>query len=191
MFPSLHGLPAHEPQPMAGSVAPLPSTGVVMSPKREGTLSEPDDTEALELRELLRWQVGQQRPAPIERLRQLILRGWTQNANARDAHGVEVIGGDLSRAAAWSLSGAVLWALSGEVAFRISMAIAEVLGGPFMCTWNDAPGRTQADVLALLDALPTQLAIVDSRYDASRPRSPEASRVGGLGRPASFLIGFT
>jgi hypothetical protein len=33
MFPSLHGLPAHEPKPLPGTVTPMPSTGVVMSPR--------------------------------------------------------------------------------------------------------------------------------------------------------------
>lgn len=33
MFPSLHGLPAHEPKPVAGTVAPLPSSGLEMSPR--------------------------------------------------------------------------------------------------------------------------------------------------------------
>jgi hypothetical protein len=35
MFPSLHGLPAHEPKPMAGTVAPQPSTGLEMSPRAD------------------------------------------------------------------------------------------------------------------------------------------------------------
>jgi hypothetical protein len=50
MFPSLHGLPPHEPKPMPGTVAPLPSTGVVMSPKPEPktTTRTPDMTQPLD-----------------------------------------------------------------------------------------------------------------------------------------------
>lgn len=40
-FPSLHGLPAHEPKPLPGTVTPQPSTGVVMSPRRVPMISLP------------------------------------------------------------------------------------------------------------------------------------------------------
>ena len=81
-----------------------------------------------------------------------IARGWTQGASARD------VTGSVTRA--WAEE-AVCWCAMGAVACRDDdwttaepawAALRAAVGGEtWVSEWNDAPGRTQADVLALYD----------------------------------------
>lgn len=78
---------------------------------------------------------------------------WTQTYLARDANGVGVNTRD-PRAACWCLMGAISHVLNCEVGKAVEHPLwwdlTELTGtGP--AAWNDAPGRTHADVLALLD----------------------------------------
>lgn len=84
---------------------------------------------------------------------------WTQGVLARDATGAEV-GYDDDTATCWCVDGAVTLAAdegdgrndpSWSAAWE---ALKEVAPGDWnvaLIDWNDAPGRTQAEVLALLD----------------------------------------
>lgn len=72
---------------------------------------------------------------------------WTQGCYARDASGRAVNSGDRS-AQSWDIMGAMK-RCGGWTFPMLEMLNAEA-GGDFV-SWNDAPGRTHADVLALLD----------------------------------------
>jgi hypothetical protein len=92
--------------------------------------------------------------------RALVARGWCQQEAALDAAG-EPVEPASSTACRWSIAGALSvvwenWRSAGKPAERVSrgfemavLAIAAVIGD--VDPWNDAPGRTQADVLAALD----------------------------------------
>ena len=81
-----------------------------------------------------------------------IARGWTQGANARNAAGGVTL--------AWAEE-AVCWDTMGAVACRDDdwttaepawAALRAAVGGEtWVAEWNDAPGRTREDVLALYD----------------------------------------
>lgn len=95
----------------------------------------------------------------LTRMRELLQRGWTQKADARGRWGLPVpyasqfarrfcLVGALSRAQV-DLGRAAGFA-RGEVLTRLwqaSGAVHSLLG------WNDAPGRTQEEVLRLLDGV--------------------------------------
>src|SRR5581483_5089205 len=94
--------------------------------------------------------------------RGLICFAWTQYAEARDADGqpVDPWEGD---AMSWSLLGALvagyqrLLLAEGERAaleelVRVSVLLSEIIDCESLPGWNDAAERTQADVLAALDA---------------------------------------
>ena len=85
---------------------------------------------------------------------------WCQKTFAVDAHGVS-IHCDNPRAVAWCLDGALLRCYldaraSDRAAYR-QVANAIRAGGPGtlggVSAWNDAPGRTYAEVYALLKRL--------------------------------------
>lgn len=76
-----------------------------------------------------------------------IAKGWTQRASARTKGGVPVWGGD-DRAICWCAVGA----LQGSP--EAIPLVRKAIGIPDECrisTWNDAPERTQAEVLAAFD----------------------------------------
>lgn len=82
-----------------------------------------------------------------------IAQGWTQGACARDVDGDEVLQSS-ERATCWCASGAVYATCSGD-RFAASDAFDSLerlvptrLG---IAGYNDAPERTHADVLALMD----------------------------------------
>jgi hypothetical protein len=93
--------------------------------------------------------------------RNLISESWTQHAEARRADGSGVDPWDRD-AVSWSLLGALvagyerlIW-LDGQKAAlealaRACILLADVIDSDSLSDWNDAPGRTQADVLAALD----------------------------------------
>lgn len=83
---------------------------------------------------------------------------WTQHVLARSALGFRVPPNSPT-ATCWCLRGA-LSSVSrpgpnrsqGELEIRAVLVLAKLLGGHLhVWHWNDAPGRTQAEVLALLD----------------------------------------
>jgi hypothetical protein len=89
--------------------------------------------------------------------REYVTKGWTQHTNARDAHG-RACDFASRKACRWCLHGAVLRA-SWEIArprYDAAAEQAEKALGPWdngTCPmlWNDAMGRTQAEVVALFD----------------------------------------
>lgn len=93
----------------------------------------------------------------LRKARELIARpgGWTQGASARDARGgVVSIAKDTatcfctlgSLGAAAAVTGFLYW--SARDAFRLANEEAMEVG---IALWNDAPERTQADVVAAFD----------------------------------------
>jgi hypothetical protein len=92
---------------------------------------------------------------------ELVSRGWVQGVDAIDANGGAVEPWDES-AAAWSLLGALVASLERRPAPGGLPAVGELAGActalvPYvdhdvLSTWNDAPERTQGEVLAALRA---------------------------------------
>lgn len=81
---------------------------------------------------------------------------WTQNAVARNSKGEPCNENDPD-ACQWSVYGACCktqgsGSVHGSKAGKV-MAWAHVRGLPGIGTWNNMPGRTQADALALLEEL--------------------------------------
>jgi hypothetical protein len=112
-------------------------------------------------------------------VRALIAAGWCQHASARDAAGRRVPY-HAADARAWSLHGAMFRAdldvfhgqAHGWEEARRALAAAGCEPGTVL--WNDAPDRTQADVLALLDrALGATAA--EPAAEASREREAAAA----------------
>ena len=87
---------------------------------------------------------------------------WTQDAVARDADGDPVSEGN-ERAVCWCVDGAVALAATGPSGWdsgawtdAMTLLSEAVMPGrgeldPGVIAWQDAPGRTQAEVLGLLD----------------------------------------
>lgn len=86
----------------------------------------------------------------LKRIRNIIRRGWTQGASARLANGKPCSALN-SRAKSWCLWGAVNKADATGTAIIRALQHYDYIG------WNDQFGRTQEEVLAVLDA-----AIADS-----------------------------
>lgn len=83
----------------------------------------------------------------LERAAARVERGWTQDAFARDTNGLECSVFS-EHAIAWCLAGAV----DAETSMRAAVFL-EAIGaaiGMDAVTWNDAPGRTQAEVVTAL-----------------------------------------
>lgn len=94
-------------------------------------------------------------------VRSLIESSWTQQAEARAADGSPIDPWE-SSAVAWSLLGALVTvydrrvradgqaAAVGALA-RACARLAEVVDSDLLSAWNDVPGRTREDVLAVLE----------------------------------------
>jgi hypothetical protein len=104
--------------------------------------------------------------------RDLVRRGWTQHAEGRDAHGAEVEPWNAT-ATSWSLLGALVAALDrtdgGQELPLVQLAdaldaLALFVDSDSLADWNDDPGRTQADVIAVLE----------TAADAAAPRHLDA-----------------
>jgi hypothetical protein len=105
--------------------------------------------------------------AMLMEARGLLLRGWSQSAQARDASGHAVQAWS-QEAASWSLLGSLLssWYRHNEslhddfVAHSMDAralgdamaALGTATGSADLDGWNDAEGRSLADVLAAIDA---------------------------------------
>jgi hypothetical protein len=103
----------------------------------------------------------------LSEARGLLLRGWCRAAQARDESGA-VVPAWSEEARSWSLLGALLasWhRQNGETTeldfvahgFDVralgdaTQAIGDITGTASLESWNDAPGRTVADVLETID----------------------------------------
>lgn len=83
----------------------------------------------------------------LRRARERIARGWCQHVNARAADGREVEPSD--RAVEWCAVGAVWRDVDALLAVE---RVLQLRGfSDALWVWNDQPGRTQAEVLALFD----------------------------------------
>jgi len=94
----------------------------------------------------------------------LVVRGWCQQADARNADGDQVEPWD-PQATSWSLLGAIVSVLEaeardhGEVPLEelaaALYAIADVIEVDSLTQWNDAPERTHHEVVSMLEAAET------------------------------------
>ena len=93
--------------------------------------------------------------------RDLVARGWCQTDDARDARGATVPPGSPD-ACCWSLLGAIVASSGGPERLRsdrrtladvakASLAVGLATGEESLRDWNDAPGRTSAEVIAAFD----------------------------------------
>ena len=92
----------------------------------------------------------------LRHARDRIRIGWTRLAWARDADGERCFPNEM--AVAWSVKGAITNEQGCAMAPGFDEAMAVICDGagiePSLLQlnrWNDAPGRTQAEVLALFD----------------------------------------
>lgn len=104
--------------------------------------------------------MAREQVALLHAARARVQTGWTQRAYARDEwrRGVDPLDPE---AIAWCLFGAVVAAAEGDGArmapvLRILRRLvkapdAEAADVTVIVTWNDQPGRTREEVLALLD----------------------------------------
>lgn len=93
--------------------------------------------------------------------RRLIQRGWCWDAEARTADGDAVEPWD-ERAASWSILGALVAVLETEGRKSRELpianlsaalyALADVIEVDSLAVWNDAPGRSQAEVVSVLES---------------------------------------
>lgn len=91
----------------------------------------------------------------------LIRRGWCWDADARDPDGTPVAASDPA-ATAWSLMGAIVRVSEQQDAELGALSdalwgISGVIPDASLDGWNNAPGRSQAETLAMLDAASTSL----------------------------------
>lgn len=111
----------------------------------------------------------------LEETRRLIAGGWTQGTDARI--GVFPVAANTEDATCYCLRGALKratgqWVVCRTGAFRfVAMAIGIFGGDPIALEqavrWNDAKGRTQADVIKAVD-LALLLAREDARLASAR-----------------------
>lgn len=85
--------------------------------------------------------------AKLRKARTFIERGWTQGQYARDASGKSAWPTDYF-AVRWCLGGALYCASPKTKWLFVDPANGGIVHMP---DWNDAPERTQADVLACID----------------------------------------
>jgi hypothetical protein len=86
-------------------------------------------------------------------MRELLAKpeAWTQGAYARDASGryVSLVS---QEASCWCIGGALLkCSRMGGNYDEVLFKLGGIFAGDSISAWNDAPERTHADVLALLD----------------------------------------
>ena len=88
----------------------------------------------------------------LEEARRLCAVGWTQRVGARDKNS-NTVSTKSPDAVYFCLWGSIYRAENSHTGQRAYGAIVESIGGinPDPVEWNDAPDRTQADVLALFD----------------------------------------
>ncbi len=90
----------------------------------------------------------------LKAMRVKLANGWTQGVAARRADG-EAVNSDDKKACAYCLMGA-LWSLNGIAkGLAVELALIQTLRGDGVAgslpAYNDAVGRTQGEILALVD----------------------------------------
>ena len=97
----------------------------------------------------------------LREARERVLEGWCRGADARDQRGAAVDPWH-EDAVSWSLLGALVCVLEREAAEKDGelpleelaaalYALADLVDADSLVAWNNAPGRTQADVVRALD----------------------------------------
>jgi hypothetical protein len=88
----------------------------------------------------------------LREARTLIERGWTQGVSARDCNGNPIDPAE-PHAASFCTVGAISRAFDFDYdeSCPAHDLMARVVDGAWVDKWNDAPGRTQAEVLAAFD----------------------------------------
>lgn len=85
--------------------------------------------------------------------RKLLEKGWTQRAYARNANGVAVDEGS-PNACSFCVTGALNRAYAClETHLLVGRFVKVRTGGDWLHLWNDAPGRTQEEVLTMIDEI--------------------------------------
>lgn len=80
-----------------------------------------------------------------------IRKGWTQNSFARD-NGGDKVSMWSNDAICWCASAAIYVAYVGtNEVFVVRNALHAVIGDDDIVKWNDAPGRTQDEVIAAFE----------------------------------------
>ena len=102
-------------------------------------------------------------PLPSE----YVAKCWCQGADARDKAGGAVDTIDI-RAACWCPSGAINAAYHAkyETVSRLEDALAAKVGEQWVA-WNDAPERTQGEVVALLQAVEKELGLTQELKESA------------------------
>lgn len=85
----------------------------------------------------------------LKAAKKLIEKGWCQERNARnaDSHGVSPHSVEAIR---WCAVGAV-WAAAGDCDNRALALLSSLVERGDIIVWNDAPTRTQQEVIDLFD----------------------------------------
>ncbi len=87
----------------------------------------------------------------LDKARALIEKGWTQDAEARNADGLDVADLDPScddvEPVCWCAGGA-MFTVKGDLSYTTVAAVFNAAtGAECVAEWNDAEGRTQAEVI--------------------------------------------
>lgn len=83
--------------------------------------------------------------------RDMLAKGWTQHASARDARGLSVDDRD-SAACYWCMLGAISAAAGGDKkAYSSACDKVRLFTGESISYYNDRSGRTKEEVLMLMD----------------------------------------
>lgn len=89
----------------------------------------------------------------LKRIRQTLARGWTQQAMARNGFDIPVHAHS-HEACKWCIYGAMdKIPMPAGIEGTIHSLLIDKINGERISTWNDAPGRTQEQVLDIFDKL--------------------------------------
>jgi hypothetical protein len=86
----------------------------------------------------------------LREARALIERGWTQGANARDEMGDRLFV-DTDEAVCFCMMGAIIAAVPPDQLLAAEHLLKRAVNDEGVEYWNDAPERTQSEVLAAFD----------------------------------------
>jgi hypothetical protein len=91
----------------------------------------------------------------LREARALVAKGWTQDADARNAAGedLEEVYHELgdTTPVCWCAGGAIHQVAGQSSYISVAKVFGSAIGVEFIPDWNDAPGRTQAEVLQAFD----------------------------------------
>ena len=83
----------------------------------------------------------------LENARDRLRKGWLQGTYAKDARGFESLGWLPSAEVAWDATGACRAAVGPGHWLQLQEVVRKSLGVPSLHEWNDAPERTQDEVV--------------------------------------------